>query len=149
MGFGYATGPRPPRGDFGKMIGGYSALAEKLIISSLCDLLRPHTLRRMSAGFNKHRVGIYTYHHPRNRRNKIEAERFFSDRNRPDLEQWCDMLNADVADVLKIVRYCVDHDKDRLFGKRIMRSYLKARQDQTDDEIFNITILPTEGPNND
>ncbi len=111
------------------MIGGYSMLAERLIITSLCDLLRPHTLRRKSSGLNKHRVGRYVYHHPRNRRNKIEAERFFSERNTTEFDYWCGLLNADPADVRKIVNYCVTHDKDRLYGKRVMRAYLKKKQE--------------------
>lgn len=107
------------------MIGGYSALAEKLIVSSLCDLLRPHTLRRKSSGLNKHRVGIYEYHHPRNRRDKIAAERFFSPHHPKELVWWCELIDASPAEIRRIVQYCVKNDKDRLYGKRMLRAYFK------------------------
>ena len=111
------------------MSGGYSALAEKLIISYLCDLLRPHSLRRISLGLHRHTVkNKYIYYHSRNRINRIEAERFFTPNNK-DLQVWCDILGIDAAGVLKIVDFCVKNNKDRLYGKHAMRAYFDQSRD--------------------
>ncbi|MBQ9539922.1 MAG: hypothetical protein IJU89_00660 [Alphaproteobacteria bacterium] len=112
------------------MTGGYSALAEKLFISYLCDLLRPHSLRRISLGLHRHVVaGKYTYYHPRNRFERIEAERFFRPHNK-DFLMWCDMLGVLPNDVLKLVEFCVKNNKDRLYGKHAMRAFFKSAAEQ-------------------
>lgn len=113
------------------MSGGYSALAEKLIISYLCDLLRPHSLRRISLGMHRHTVqNKYIYYHPRNRAARLEAERFFRPNNK-DFMMWCDMLDIDAAHVLQIVDFCVHNNKDRLYGKHAMRAYFKSAHETT------------------
>lgn len=110
------------------MIGGYTALVEKLFICYLRDMLRPHKLSKFSIGLNKHTVqGKYTYYHVRNRINRIEAERFFTERNQ-DFKMWCDLMNWEPNAILQIVQDCVKNNQDRLYGKRALQAYFKSKE---------------------
>lgn len=110
------------------MTGGYTALVEKIFIQYLRDMLRPHKLSKFSIGLNKHTVyGKYTYYHTRNRISRIEAEKFFTDRN-TDFHMWCDLMNWNSDEILKIVKDCVEKNQDRLYGKRALQAYFKSKE---------------------
>ena len=106
---------------------GYSALAEKIFISYLCDLLRPHNIHnKLSVGLHKHTCNNgKVYYHPRNRIARIEAERFFKPYNK-DLQFWCDIMNWESTKVLEIVNYCIKNNQDRLYGKHALQAYFNA-----------------------
>lgn len=103
-------------------------LAERVFVSYLRDMLRPHNIHNpFSQAIHRHTANNgKVYYHPRNQRNKIEAERFFTAHNQ-ELQWWCDQLNIEKPDILQIVNYCVAHNKDRLYGKRAMRAYFKQK----------------------
>lgn len=109
------------------MIGGYTALVEKIFVCYLCDMLRPHKLSKFSIGLNKHTVRGKSYYHVRNRINRIQAEKFFTDRN-PDFKMWCDLMNWEPAAILQIVQDCVEKNQDRLYGKRALQAYFKLKE---------------------
>ena len=133
MGAGHAANSYATWGGFGEMIGGYTAFAQTLFISYLKDMLRPHNIHKFSIGLNKHTVhGKYTYYHQRNRINRIEAEKFFTERNK-DFQMWCNLMNWDPIVVLQIVKDCVEKDQDRLYGKRALRAYFKSAEGAEND----------------
>ena len=115
------------------MIGGYTALVEKLFIQYLRDMLRPHRLSKFATGLYKHKCNKNrkTYEHYKNRINRIEAERFFNNRNK-DFQMWCDLMNWDSSEILKIVEECIEKKQDRLYGKRALQAYFKSRGDIDD-----------------
>lgn len=117
------------------MIGGYTALAQKLFISYLKDMLRPHVYaKKFGLGLNKHTVqGKYTYYHQRNRIDKIEAERFFNERN-ADFNMWCSLMDWEPQKILQIVKDCVDNNQDRLYGKKALQAYFNSTEGMDDDE---------------
>lgn len=111
------------------MIAGYTALAQKLFISYLRDMLRPHRLNRFSVGLHKHTCnGGKVYYHERNRFDKIAAEKFFTEHNK-DFQFWCNLMEWDAAEILKIVDYCVQNNKDRLYGKNALKAYFTTKKE--------------------
>lgn len=107
------------------MIAGYTNLVEKLFICYLRDMLRPHKLNKFSIGLHRHTCNNgKVYEHYRNRINKIEAERFFTDRNQ-DFRMWCDLMEWDSRMILQIVKHCVDNNLDRLQGKHALQAYFE------------------------
>ncbi len=111
----------------------YWDLAEKIFVSYIRDLLRPHNIHNpFSNGVYRHKSnGGRVYYHPRNQINKIDAKRFFSPRSE-DLQYWCDALGIDKGEILKIVNHCVTHNHDRLYGKKAMRAYFKKQRNSND-----------------
>ena len=111
------------------MIGGYTALVEKLFICYLRDMLRPHRLSIYTTGLYKHKCNKdrKTYEHYKNRIDRIEAERFFTERNQ-DFKMWCDLMNWEPNAILQIVRDCVKNNQDRLYGKRALQAYFKSKE---------------------
>ena len=111
------------------MIGGYTALVEKLFIQYLRDMLRPHRKFVFTTGLYAHTCNKNRkiYVHYLNRYRRIEAEKFFTDRN-PDFKMWCDLMNWEPAEILQIVQDCVEKNQDRLYGKRALQAYFKSRE---------------------
>ena len=115
------------------MMGGYTALAQRLFISYLKDMLRPHNVHKFSIGLHKHTSNGKTYENYRNRRNRIEAERFFTERNE-DFKMWCNLMGWDPAKILTIVKECFENNHDRLYGKHALQAYFKSTEDIENDE---------------
>ena len=117
------------------MIGGYTALAQKLFISCLCDILRPHNIHNvLSLGLHRHTCNNgRVYYHPRNQVNKQNAEKFFQEHNK-EFQFWCNLMNWDGKKILQIVKHCVDNDLDRLAGKKAMRAYFETTDGMDNDD---------------
>lgn len=111
------------------MTGGYNALAEKLFICYLRDMLRPHRKFVLTTGIYAHTCNKNRkiYMHYLNRYRRIEAEKFFTERN-ADFRMWCDLMNWDYNAILKIVQECVEKNQDRLYGKHALQAYFKSRE---------------------
>ena len=118
------------------MIGGYTALAQRLFISYLCDMLRPHNIHNpLSTGLHRHvcNKNRRVYYHPRNQINKQTATRFFQEHNK-EYQFWCNLMNWDGKKILAIVNHCVENDLDRLDGKKALRAYFNTTDGMDDDE---------------
>lgn len=114
-------------------------LVERIFISYICDLLRPHPKGEVIRQYFEKKVyknksgKTKTKVYPRwtNHKLQSQARKFFNVKN-PHFTELCDICNIEYADILKITDFCIANDEDRLFGKRAIRAYFKAKRTQND-----------------
>lgn len=114
-------------------------LVERVFISYICDLLRPHPQGDIVKQYFEKKIyktksgEIQTKVYSRWTNHKLhrEAKRFFNPAN-PDFKDLCDFCDIEPLEIITIINHCIKNNEDRLYGKRAMRAYFKAKRMQND-----------------